>query len=108
MRGINAVIGHLCLEMKLKNNSARCVVQISVLDKPIERNKETCAMMGIAEKLDHVLPDLGRFWKRRWPREKRANPSSPLKGCFVSRSYWQSARLVFDVGSRGLIHDHWV
>jgi hypothetical protein len=37
------------------------MVQISVLDKPIERIKETCAMMGIAEKLDHVLPDLEAF-----------------------------------------------
>jgi hypothetical protein len=37
------------------------MVQIDVLDKPIERIKETCAMMGIAEKFDRVLPDLETF-----------------------------------------------
>jgi hypothetical protein len=34
------------------------MVQIDVLEKPIERIKETCAMMGIAEKFDRALPEL--------------------------------------------------
>ena len=37
------------------------MVQIDVLEKLIERIKETCAMMGIAEKFDRVLPDLATF-----------------------------------------------
>jgi hypothetical protein len=37
------------------------MAQIDVLDKPIERIKETCAMMGIAEKFDRALPDLETF-----------------------------------------------
>jgi hypothetical protein len=37
------------------------MVQIDVLEKPIERIKETCAMMGIAEKFDRSLPDLETF-----------------------------------------------
>jgi hypothetical protein len=37
------------------------MVQIDVLEKPIERIKETCALMGIAEKLDRALPDLETF-----------------------------------------------
>jgi hypothetical protein len=37
------------------------MVQIDVLEKPIERIKETCAMMGIAEKFDRALPDLETF-----------------------------------------------
>jgi len=37
------------------------MVQIDVLEKPIERIKETCAMMDIAEKFDRVLPDLETF-----------------------------------------------
>jgi hypothetical protein len=37
------------------------MVQIDVLEKPIERIKETCAMMGIAEKFDRALPDLATF-----------------------------------------------
>jgi hypothetical protein len=37
------------------------MVQIDVLEKPIETIKETCAMMGIAEKFDRMLPDLETF-----------------------------------------------
>ena len=37
------------------------MVQIDVLEKPIERIKKTCAMMGIAEKFDDALPDLETF-----------------------------------------------
>jgi len=37
------------------------MVQINVLEKPIERIKETCAMMGIAEKFDRALPELETF-----------------------------------------------
>ena len=37
------------------------MAQIDVLEKPIERIKETCVMMGIAEKFDRALPDLETF-----------------------------------------------
>jgi hypothetical protein len=37
------------------------MVQIDVLEKPIQRIKETCAMMGIAEKFDRAFPDLETF-----------------------------------------------
>ena len=37
------------------------MVQIDVLEKPIERIRDTCAIMGIAEKFDHALPDLETF-----------------------------------------------
>lgn len=37
------------------------MVQINVLEKPIERIKKTCAMVGIAEKFDRALPDLETF-----------------------------------------------
>jgi hypothetical protein len=37
------------------------MVQIEVLEKPIERIKETCAMMGITEKFDRALPELETF-----------------------------------------------
>jgi hypothetical protein len=37
------------------------MVQIDVLEKPIERIKETCAMMGIAEQFDRALPELETF-----------------------------------------------
>jgi hypothetical protein len=35
--------------------------EINVLDKPIERIRETCVMMGIEEKFDQTLPDLETF-----------------------------------------------
>ena len=37
------------------------MVQIDVLEKPIERIKETCALMGIAEKFERTLADLETF-----------------------------------------------
>ncbi|WP_197427334.1 hypothetical protein [Bradyrhizobium retamae] len=37
------------------------MVEIDVLEKPIGRIRETCAMMGIAEKFDRALPDLETF-----------------------------------------------
>jgi hypothetical protein len=35
--------------------------KIDILDKPIERIQETCAMMGIAEKFERALPELETF-----------------------------------------------
>jgi len=50
------------------------MVQIDVLEKPIKRIKETCAMMGIAEKFDRALPELEASWRARSPRAKPAKP----------------------------------
>jgi hypothetical protein len=35
--------------------------KIDILDKPIERIQETCALMGIADQFDRVLPELETF-----------------------------------------------
>jgi hypothetical protein len=53
---IRALPGTRCIERNL-----RAMVEINVLEKPIERIKETCAMMGIAEKFDRALPELETF-----------------------------------------------
>jgi hypothetical protein len=37
------------------------MVQIDVLEEPIERIKETCALMGIAEWFERALPELETF-----------------------------------------------
>jgi hypothetical protein len=37
------------------------MVQIDVLEKPIERIKETCEMAGLAEVFERVLPELETF-----------------------------------------------
>ena len=36
-------------------------VQINVLEKPIERIKETCSLMGIVDKFNHALPELETY-----------------------------------------------
>src|SRR5215813_11907313 len=35
--------------------------KIDILDKPIERIQETCAIMGIADQFDRALPELETF-----------------------------------------------
>ncbi|WP_420965890.1 hypothetical protein [Bradyrhizobium sp. B120] len=37
------------------------MVQVNVLERPIERIKETCELMGIADKFDCALPELETF-----------------------------------------------
>ena len=59
------------------------MVQINVLEKPIERIKKTCAMVGIAEKFDRALPDLETFLEGEVAREKPAKPGLPLTGWFI-------------------------
>ena len=69
------------------------MVQIDVLEKPIERIKETCAMMGVAEQFDRALPDLETFLEAEVARERPAKPGSPLMGCFISGAFWEKDRL---------------
>jgi hypothetical protein len=38
---------------------------IDILEKPIERIRETCEMMGAAEKLERVLPELETYLEGR-------------------------------------------
>jgi hypothetical protein len=37
------------------------MVRIDVLEKPIERIRETCAITGIADKFERALPELETF-----------------------------------------------
>jgi len=37
------------------------MTKIDILDKPIARIQETCAMMGIADRFDRALPELETF-----------------------------------------------
>lgn len=41
--------------------SGMATTTITVLEKPIARIKETCEMMGIAEKFDQALPELETY-----------------------------------------------
>ncbi|MGN8547949.1 hypothetical protein ACQPTN_25585 [Bradyrhizobium sp. 13971] len=37
------------------------MVEINVLEKPIERIKQTCELVGIADRFDRALPELETF-----------------------------------------------
>jgi hypothetical protein len=37
------------------------MTRIDILDKPIARIQETCALMGIADRFDRALPELETF-----------------------------------------------
>jgi hypothetical protein len=37
------------------------MTRIDILDKPIERIQETCAILGIADQFDRALPELETF-----------------------------------------------
>jgi hypothetical protein len=36
-------------------------VEVDVLEKPLARMRETCSLMGIADKFDEALPELETF-----------------------------------------------
>jgi len=36
-------------------------VKITILEKPLERMRETCSLMGIEDKFDKALPELETF-----------------------------------------------
>jgi len=48
------------------------MAKIDILEKPIARIQETCAIMGIAEQFERALPDWKRSWKVRSPMARRA------------------------------------
>jgi hypothetical protein len=50
-----------CRGTKTTPADLAAMVEINVLEKPIERIKETCEMMGIAEKFDRALPELETY-----------------------------------------------
>jgi hypothetical protein len=50
-----------CSGNKARPANLQAMVQIDVLEKPIERIKQTCAMMGVAKKFDRALPELETF-----------------------------------------------
>jgi hypothetical protein len=39
-------------------------VKITILEKPLERMRETCSLMGIEDKFDKALPELETFLER--------------------------------------------
>jgi hypothetical protein len=68
------------------------MAQIDVLDKPIERIKETCAMMGIAEKFDRALPDLETFLEAEVARGEISETRLTFDGLRYLKQMFESDR----------------
>ncbi|WP_050420898.1 hypothetical protein [Bradyrhizobium tropiciagri] len=62
------------------------MVQISVLEKPIERIKETCELMGIADKFDRALPELETFLEEEVAQGEVSESKLTFDGlCYLRR-----------------------
>jgi hypothetical protein len=68
------------------------MVQIDVLEKPIERIKKTCAMVGIAEKFDRALPDLETFLEAEVARGETRETRLTFDGLIISGACWTRNR----------------
>ena len=67
------------------------MIQIDVLNKPIERIKETCAMMGIAEKFDRALPELETFLEGEVAKGETRETRLIYEGlCYLRRVFAKS------------------
>jgi hypothetical protein len=62
------------------------MVKINVLEKPIERIKETCALMGIAATFDRALPDLETFLEAEVANGETSESRLTFDGlCYLQR-----------------------
>jgi hypothetical protein len=63
-------------------------VQINILDRPIERIKETCALMGIEDKFDHALPELETYLEGEVARGETSETRLTYNGlCFLKQKF---------------------
>jgi hypothetical protein len=80
---IAPAVGTRCVE---KDFTA--MVEIDVLEKPIERIKETCAMMGIAERFDRALPELETFLEGEVAKGETSETRLTFDGlCFLRQVF---------------------
>ncbi|MHC6150465.1 hypothetical protein ACVSQB_01575 [Bradyrhizobium elkanii] len=62
------------------------MVEINVLEKPIERIKETCEVMGIADRFDRALPELETFLEAEIAQGEVRESKLTLDGlCYLRR-----------------------
>jgi hypothetical protein len=64
------------------------MAEINVLEKPIERIKETCDMMGIAERFERALPELETFLEGEVAKGETRETRLTYDGlCFLQRVF---------------------
>jgi hypothetical protein len=67
------------------------MVEIDVLEKPIERIKDTCAMMGIVEKFERALPELETFLEGEVARGETSETRLTFDGlCYLRQVFAKS------------------
>jgi hypothetical protein len=67
------------------------MVEINVLEKPIERIQRTCAMMGIAEKFERALPELETFLEGEVAKGETSETRLTFDGlCYLKQVFAKS------------------
>jgi hypothetical protein len=63
-------------------------VQINVLEKPIERIKETCSLMGIEDRFNHALPELETYLEGEVAKGETSETRLTYNGlCFLRQKF---------------------
>ncbi|WFU38973.1 hypothetical protein QA640_31920 [Bradyrhizobium sp. CB82] len=64
------------------------MVTINILDKPIERIRETCEMMGARDKFERALPELETFLEAEIARGETSEARLTYDGlCFLKEAF---------------------
>jgi hypothetical protein len=67
-------------------------VTINVLEKPIERIKETCEMTGAVEKFEKTLPELETYLEGEVARGETSETRLTFNGlCFLRQAFARSS-----------------
>jgi hypothetical protein len=61
---------------------------INILERPIERIRETCELMGTADKFDRALPELETYLEREIAAGETSEARLTFDGlCFLKQSF---------------------
>ncbi|MGV7213688.1 hypothetical protein [Bradyrhizobium sp. UFLA05-112] len=64
------------------------MVTINILDRPIERIRETCEMMGARDKFERALPELETFLEAEIARGETGESRLTYDGlCFLKEAF---------------------
>lgn len=60
---------------------------LSILERPIERIRQTCEMMGVAEKFDRALPELEIYLEKEIAADETSETRLTFEGlCFLKQA----------------------
>jgi len=61
---------------------------LSILERPIERIRETCEMMGVAEKFERALPELETYLETEIAAGETSETRLTFEGlCFLKQAF---------------------